>query len=236
MKYSELSRKAQWHISSNGLPLTLKLAAKNHYLIRGMSIILLVPLCAAIVMAMTLENGEQTYYIFVVLILSVLDFILWSLRQSLVLNMATQTRYIELSFLGHSLTKTEQASIHNTELLLRRSSSDHKQFEMKVHRSSYPVGTLTETIQAVMFISNTFKLAATEQVSHFPQILPLEDSHLSKPPQEIQVSNPLNDANVATEGICITPLWQPIILAKFLLPLPFFLILGLLIKLIAGGL
>ena len=227
MQYSDLSKKAQRVIKPDGLPEQIRLGTKKHYYLRAVVLIIMFPLSASLVMAINLDGVQQTFYQVVVVLCILLATLSLSLSHKLILDISSYTRYLELKIWHFSLHKTTSEPLNNTALLLRRSSADHKQFEMKVHQHTYAIGCLTEATEAVRFISFATKIQATEQVSHFPEIRILE-----RAPVKMAM---VDDNNIAgTYAADVSSIWRPMTFAKFLLPWPFLLLLGFVIRLIGA--
>ena len=230
LQYSQLSENTKVHIKATDIPLRLKLTTKKQSYIRALALILLAPLLASLTMAVTLDGMEQTFYQFVAGFLILLDLVLWLLTHTLVLDKESDTRYFELSFMGKHLSKTDPFPLSTTELLLRRFSKDHQQFELKIDQLSYPIGNFTETLRATLFVANHFDLQATEQISHFPQTCKLDEAQLAA---SMLIKHPCAANDPIQE---YPPLWQPINFARLLLPLPYLLMIGIGIKLFGGAL
>ncbi|QSX40153.1 hypothetical protein [Shewanella cyperi] len=260
MQYSQLSKKAHRFINPRGLPEQLRLATKSHYVFRGFALLGLLPLSASLVMAITLDGGEQTFYQFVSALLLPAVLILGSLRQYLVLDNPSRQRFVQSQLLGYHFKKTYQAQLQSTELLLRHDSYDRNQYELKLHDIVYPIGSLADTTQVMMFFAQTFNLTAKEQVTDFPNIRELntlsstEPLIASLPPNGqnkpvAQEFNSIDTANgpgaqaaanqIETDNTAhtlpatqIEPLWQPGVVIRFFYPLPFLMAFGFVMKFI----
>lgn len=261
MQYSQLSKKAQRFINPDGLPEQLRLATKSHYVRRGLALLALLPLSASLIMAITLDGGEQTFYQFVVALLLPVVIILWAFKQHLVLDNPSQQRFVQSQFLGYHFKKAYLAPLKSTELLLRHDSYNRNQYELKLHNLVYPIGSLTDTTQAMMFFAQTFNLPAKEQITQFPNIreldilssnealiasLSLNDQN--KPlVQEVGTINTVDgysaqatdvkeNGNLAHRPLSadIEPLWHPKLILKLFYPLPFIMVFGFAMKFIGS--
>ncbi|GIU31692.1 hypothetical protein TUM4637_23780 [Shewanella hafniensis] len=261
MQYSQLSKKAQRFINPDGLPEQLRLATKSHYVRRGLALLGLLPLSAPLIMAITLDGGEQTFYQFVVALLLPVVLILWAFKQHLVLDNPSQQRFVQSQFLGYHFKKAYLAPLKSTELLLRHDSYNRNQYELKLHNLVYPIGSLTDTTQAMMFFAQTFNLSAKEQITQFPNIRELDIlssneqliASLSlncqdKPiAQEVDTINTVDgysaqatdvkeNGNLAHRSLSadIEPLWPPKLILKLFYPLPFIMAFGFAMKFIGS--
>jgi hypothetical protein len=255
VQYSQLSKQARRFINPVGLPEQLRFATKTHYFIKAFAFLGLLPLCASIVMALTLEGGEQTFYQVVVALLLPAVVICWLLKHYLVLDNASQQRFVQLQCLAYHFKREQAAPLAATELLLRHSSYDRRQYMMKLHDVTYATGNLDETSALVLFIAKKFNLKATEQVTDFPNIHALA-AHSAVEPQlssALQLAPAVNlsdsgKASVENSGKDnlkvsdqhkassppIEQLWHGKIAIRFLYPLPVILLCGLVMKFIGG--
>jgi hypothetical protein len=259
VQYSQLSKKAHRLIKPAGLPMQLRLATKNHYICRGFAILGLLPLSASVLMAITLDGGEQTFYQFVVALLLPLVLVLGLIKHHLVLDNPSKQRFVQLQFMGYHFKKAYQAPLQSTELLLRHDSHDRSQYELKLHNIIYPIGSLADTTQVVFFFAKTFTIPAKEQVTDFPNIHDLEVSPLADSsvvshysgPNVIESPSEPNHANANSVGVGISknadniggntqpsvyikPLWQAKMAIRFFYPLPFIMVFGFTMKFIGG--
>jgi hypothetical protein len=229
MDYSQLSDNARVHLKGNELPTRLKFYTRKHYLIRAWTYILILPIAASLVMALYLDGKEQLFYQLSVLVLVASITGLYTLKHQLVFDRTSNTRYTELTLLRYSIKRSQPAPLNNTQLLIRRASHRASIYELKIDEYSYPIGSLTETLQALIFISHTFQLEPREQISQYPDIRPIQ-------------SDPLNFVDRATaetthsarQPLDITPLWRPINFVMLFAPLPPLLIIGFTIKFFVG--
>lgn len=251
MHYSQLPKKAHRFIKPVGLPDQLRLPTKRHYVCRGFALLGLLPLSASLLMAITLDGGEQTFYQFVVALLLPTLFILGTLKHHLVLDNPSQQRFVQLQFWGYHFKKIYQAPLKSTALLLRHDSHDRSLYELKLHDLIYPIGSLTDTTQVVTFFAHTFNIPAQEQISDFPNIHPLDiyaqavspvtSANKDAPATHKDVQQNLDALNATNKinqsplpSIFIEPLWKPKLLIRFFYPLPFLIAFGVVMKFFGG--
>jgi hypothetical protein len=255
VQYSQLSKQARRFINPVGLPEQLRFATKTHYFFKAFAFLGLLPLCASIVMAFTLEGGEQTFYQFVVAVLLPAVVICWLLKHYLVLDNASQQRFVQLQMLAYHFKKQQAAPLAATELLLRHSSHDRRQYMMKLHDMTYYTGNLDETTALVLFIAQQFTLKATEQVTDFPNIHALTvnlavEPELNSASQSAAGVNLTNHGKVRAENCVkdsakdcdksnspsppIEQLWHGKKAIRLFYPLPVILLFGLVMKFIGG--
>ncbi|QFU24347.1 hypothetical protein FM038_020810 [Shewanella eurypsychrophilus] len=228
MQYSQLPKKAHRFIKPIGLPDQLRLSTKRHYVCRGLAVLGLLPLSASLLMAITLDGGEQSFYQVLVALLLPILFILGTLKHHLVLDNPSGQRFKQLQFMGFHFKKASQAPLQSTELLLRHDSHDRSQYELKIDTLVYSIGNLADTKQVVMFIAHTFKIPAKEQISDFPNIHDLT----SLPPANATDDKNSHATDEIFPPIIIPPLWSPKVVLRFFYPLPFLMAFGVAIKFI----
>ena len=259
MQYSQLPKQAQRFIRPEGLPEQLRLATKNHYVCRGLAILGLLPLLSSLLMAVTLDGAQQTVYQFVVVLLLPVLLILGTLKHHLVLDNPSKQRFVQLQIFGYHCQKAYQAPLPSTELLLRHSSYDRSQYELKLDNIVYPIVSLVDATQVTMFFASTFNIPAKEQVSNFPHIHNLIASSTETPLETSSKLNKTNNQSIPDANTTfnkqttkpqnspttkdndntgknkqaapfVAPLWQPKVIIRIFYPLPFLMLFGFIMK------
>ncbi|WP_144211074.1 hypothetical protein [Shewanella donghaensis] len=253
MQYSQLPKMARRFIQSDGLPKHLRFSTKLHYICRGFAVLGLLPLSASLVMAVTLDGAEQTFYQIVAGLLLVTVILLGSLKHHFVLDNSNKHCFFQLQLFGVFFKKKAITTFQSTQLQYRHNRHDRSQFELKIGRDSYNTGSLTDTMNTALFIAQRFDIQVNEQVSDYPNIHPvhietlassstesitpanlsIQDAQLiSTPPNYATASN----SNVSSQAAVdfIEPLWRPKKLVRIIYPLPFLMLFAVVMKLIGG--
>ncbi|MCL1066069.1 hypothetical protein L2735_04510 [Shewanella olleyana] len=253
MQYSQLPKIARRFIQSDGLPDQLRFSTKQHYICRGFAVLGLLPLSASLVMAVTLDGVEQTFYQIVVGLLLVIVILLGSLKHHFVLDNSNKHCFCQLQLLGVFFKKKTITSLKSTQLLYRHNRHDRSLFELKIGRDSYNTGSLTDTMNTALFIAQRFDIQVNEQVSDYPNIHPIDISSLASSSTESITSANVNtqDAQIdlvsqklaTAENIKVSnqvsvdfiePLFCPKKLVKILYPLPFLMLFAVMMKFVGG--
>lgn len=232
MEYSQLSASAKMHIDAKALPSKLAFSTPKQALIKAYLLIALVPLIASIAMFISLSGTEQIFYGVSTLLLMTMMAGLFALNHQLVLDLDNRRRYLALTLLGQTLKLSEQASLNDTELLIRHSPHKSELFELKVHSYFYPVGSRADTLKALFYLSKICNLAAKEQISQYPAILPLNP--LSDEPWQLPKTDSINCSSAEQTRLPSAPTWRVANIAKLGLPLPIFLLIGAFIATFTG--
>ncbi|GGP73417.1 hypothetical protein GCM10009347_42270 [Shewanella algicola] len=251
MQYSQLSKQYKF-INPIGLPGQLRIATKRHYFCKVSCFLGLIPLCASVLMALTLDGNQQFFYQAVVALLLPTVILLGLCQHYLVLDCATNQRFVQLQLLGYCCKKNNCESLQSTELILLHNVNDRSQYCMRLNGTSYMIGTLVDASELVLFISQNFNITAREQVTDFPTIHTLDTHALATSLAEsgsqsistidIPDSNSLHEhkANakqkntIDSPSMFIQPLWQVRIGFRLLYPLPFILLFCFSMKFIGG--
>ncbi|MGI1999504.1 hypothetical protein [Shewanella frigidimarina] len=251
MQYSQLPKQYKF-INPVGLPEQLRIATKRHYFCKAFCFLGLIPLCASVLMTLTLDGNQQLFYQAVVALLLPTLILLGLCQHYLVFDRTTNQRFVQLQLLGYYFKENNCESLQSTELILLHNVNDRSQYCMRLNGTSYMIGTLEETSELVLFISQNFNITAKEQVTDFPNIHTL-DTHVpavSLPESGSQGiytmdmptsnSNSLHKANakqtnsIDSPSMFIQPLWQVRIGLRLLYPLPFILLFCFSMKYIGG--
>ena len=253
MQYSQLPKQYKF-INPVGLPEQLRIATKRHYFCKAFCFLGLIPLCASVLMTLTLDGNQQLFYQAVVALLLPTLILLGLCQHYLVFDRATHQRFVQLQLLGYYFKKNNCESLQSTELILLHNVNDRSQYCMRLNGTSYMIGTLQETSELVLFISQNFNIKAKEQVTDFPNIHTL-DTHVpavslaesgsqSISTIDIPDSNSLHEHKAGahskqkdtlnSSSIFIQPLWQVRIGLRLLYPLPFILLFCFSMKYIGG--
>jgi hypothetical protein len=251
MQYSQLPKQYKF-INPVGLPEQLRIATKRHYFCKAFCFLGLIPLCVSVLMTLTLDGNQQLFYQAVVALLLSTLILLGLCQHYLVFDRTTNQRFVQLQLLGYYFKENNGESLQSTELILLHNVNDRSQYCMRLNGTSYMIGTLEETSELVLFISQNFNITAKEQVTDFPNIHTL-DTHVpaaslaESGSQGIYTmdmptsnSNSLHKANakqtnsIDSPSMFIQPLWQVRIGLRLLYPLPFILLFCFSMKYIGG--
>ncbi|WP_065188336.1 hypothetical protein [Shewanella woodyi] len=217
MNYSALSKNAKIHFSDKYLPDRLPLATKTLLFIRDFGFILTIPLVSSLFMAVRLDGTEQNLFISASLLLTFTVITLLATKHQLVLDTLNTQAYLELRTFGIKLKQWKSKSLAKTVITLSPSVHKESSYQLIIEGQHFVIGDLTETEQALRFISSHFQLPAFEQVSQYPEIVPLGELKIS------------SDAQAPSRPI--ESLWNSTAWLKLLLPLPVFITLGFVLKL-----
>ncbi|MGI2145417.1 hypothetical protein [Shewanella frigidimarina] len=251
MQYSQLPKQYKF-INPVGLPEQLRIATKRHYFCKAFCFLGLIPLCASVLMTLTLDGNQQLFYQAVVALLLPTVILLGLCQHYLVFDCATHQRFVQLQLLGYCFKKNNCESLQSTELILLHNINDRSQYCMRLNGTSYMIGTLQEASNLVLFIAQNFNITAKEQVTDFPNIHTL-DTHVPVASlaescsqgiytMDMADSNSLHEhkANAKqkdtlnSSSMFIQPLWQVHTGLRLFFPLPFILLFCFSMKYIGG--
>lgn len=241
-----MPQQADYFALSRGARMHLKRTADNRFYFRTSQqlkwviwgVIALVPLSASLLMAVVLRGVEQVIYTGSSAFLLSFSVLALGVRRHLIMNPEQGKLRLEKSWWGLGRAVIGHCRLADQRAVVAPVAELSEGCLLEFADQKYTVGSAEETRQLALFINRYFAVPAFDRVSQWPQEIALQSDTEAASTADTRLESGgrprVSTVEVRSEYPSI---WDQHILLKLLLPLPLFIVLGVLLTLLGteGG-
>ncbi len=221
-----MSLSSQYQALPKGARLHFKFDGQGGYYFVGMrqskwiiaGVIAAVCLSGSLLMAFVLHGAEQWIYAIVSLLLAPFVFSALGVRQHLVFDLAQQRQVEQRSWWGRGLRDVSAIPLQDVRVVVAPIAELDEGCQLELSGQRFTIGSAEDTRQLARFLRDQFGVQAFDRVIAWPQErLLADDIEAQKSPK------------VASMDMQYVSVWDQSPVMKLFLPLPFFLLAGVLL-------